>query len=170
MGGKANAAGSSSGGSIVSAGGKANATGGSAGALAGGGAAGSSVAGAGASGSGTAGHGGASVDCSGAAMEGICWYAGARGQSCTEVCALHGGVAPGAAALVGTAAQGGSAARCDEILEALGLPDAPIVARQTDGLGLGCHLYAGTSYWLSSPAYDPDASADEALVVCGCSH
>ncbi len=111
--------------------------------------------------------GGPSCGADGALLWGICWYLGAFGDSCDTTCGAHGGCDAAAPAHVGTAAQGGSAAECQEIFAALGY--AGTVATGVNSEGYGCHLWTPASeWWLSGPAFDPSASADGARIVCGC--
>lgn len=56
--------------------------------------------------------------CSGVSVGGYCWYLGAVGQSCTQVCSSRGGVN-----IAGTrnyAGSGGTNAQCQSVLNALG--------------------------------------------------
>ncbi len=108
------------------------------------------------------------ASCSGPLRGGICWYLGPDGSSCQQVCASHGTVAPGAASHVGTTAQGGSLAECGILLGLLGVTGTPASGVRSDGLGLGCHIYSGVLWWVSSPAFDATASHTSARLVCGC--
>lgn len=118
---------------------------------------------------GSSGSGGSvSPACSGAFELGECWYLGAAGQSCTSVCAEHGGVDLDGATAVGIAAQGGSRAECATLLAALGVTEAPTSASRADGQGLGCHLYNRSPYWLTSPQFAPAAKSSHASLVCSC--
>jgi hypothetical protein len=92
------------------------------------------------------------------------------GASCDATCAEHGGAASNTALYVGTAAQGGSAAECAQLLDLLGEADAPFSATRDDGLGLGCHLYDSVAYWLSSPAFSSSVADPEAELVCACNN
>jgi len=106
--------------------------------------------------------------CSGVPHAGICWYLGPQGNSCQQVCTSHGIPAPNAASHVGTAAQGGSNAECKVLLGLLGISGTPDDGTRTDGLGLGCHLYSATPWWLKSPNFAASASQVNSRLVCGC--
>jgi hypothetical protein len=110
------------------------------------------------------------VECGdGALLWGLCWYLGAGGQSCLEVCALHGGYAEETSDHVGVPAQGGSLAECNEIFTALGYFYGTVEGTRDDGLGLGCHRWGGdVLWWLTDPPFDPAHSVLEAERVCGC--
>jgi hypothetical protein len=118
--------------------------------------------------SGSQSEAGAPGSCAGVALHGACWYLGELGQSCTVVCDAHGGSASDAASFVGVPAQGGSLAKCAELLSALGDGEKPTEATRSDDSGVGCHIYATKSYWLSSPTYTPSAHLGVAKLVCGC--
>lgn len=106
--------------------------------------------------------------CSGVSYSGICWYLGAKGSSCTQVCANHGQPATNAASIVGTAAQGGSLTQCKTLFVLLGNTLAPVQGTRSDGLGLGCHLYGTVTWWLTSPNFDVASSQPISQRVCGC--
>lgn len=116
----------------------------------------------------------AARSCGGALLGGICWYLGAAGESCNQVCAPRGGFAPTAIQVVGTDAQGGSPEECSSVLDVL--LDEPGVEAQSGtqpAQGVGCHLFeeqsgAPVRWWLSSPAFDADASLVGVPVACGC--
>lgn len=57
--------------------------------------------------------------CSGALVGGHCWYLGADGQSCTQVCASRGGL--NLAATRDYAGSGGSNAACNSVMNSLGI-------------------------------------------------
>jgi hypothetical protein len=76
-------------------------------------------------------------------------------------------VAAGAEAFVGTTAQGGSVAECQQLLVLLGVTVAPFSGTRDD-VGLGCHLYDEEAYWLEEPDFTSDASVPEARIVCAC--
>jgi hypothetical protein len=102
--------------------------------------------------------------------EEICWYLGALGASCVETCTDHGGVAEDAASYVGTEAQGGSAEECAALLELLGLGNTVSSGTRTsvDQLGLGCHVFPDSNWWLSAPDFDAADSLGNVQIVCGC--
>jgi hypothetical protein len=97
-----------------------------------------------------------------------CWYLGALGLSCAQVCASHGGYIA-EVSYVGTAAEGGTLARCDMLLDLLVGPGETTSGVRADNRALDCHLYAGARWWLASgPAFDPLVSASNAQLVCSC--
>jgi hypothetical protein len=106
--------------------------------------------------------------CAGVRSAGICWYLGVSGASCDETCTVHGGTAPGTASFVGTPFQGGSLNECATILLALGESIAPMEGVRYDGLGVGCHIYDGVPWWLSSPNFNSSAWQVNTRLVCGC--
>jgi hypothetical protein len=133
------------------------------------GAAGASGAGAGASNSDGGAGASSAGSCAGVALNGACWYFSSLGASCSATCAAHGGDAPNAPSFVGVPAQGGSLAKCASLLVALGYDSTkPGQATRSDAAGVGCHVYGLKSYWLSAPAYSPDAHLGSAKLVCGC--
>jgi hypothetical protein len=182
--GLAGSAGQSNGGSSSANGGSAGSAGASAGSGGNGGTAGSSG---GASGAEAGGAGGTYVDaatvpetgldaglsCQGLPLDGICWYLGPAGESCSEVCEDRGGFNPAATAVIGTASQGGSLERCSALLEVLdGTANQDVVqGTQVAGIGVGCHVFdatAGYWWWLESPDFSEDASLAGGSIVCGC--
>ena len=104
----------------------------------------------------------------------ICWYIGLPNQSCTNLCAEHGGLHPDAPSLIGTAEQGGSSYVCGIILFNLSLYGIPIELSSPTGQGLGCYRYYDTfnnSYfnsWVTDLAFDPDQAAINTQRICGC--
>lgn len=111
--------------------------------------------------------------CGGALFGGICWYLGAVGESCNQVCALRGAFNPAAIEVVGTEAQGGSREECSAVLEVLLGDPGPETAAGTQPVqGVGCHLYEDQGelfrWWLSSPEFSADASLAGVPLACGC--
>lgn len=106
--------------------------------------------------------------CAGISLHGVCWYFGELGQSCASACLEHGGEAPSAASFIGVSAQGGSLAKCTEILARLNRLPAPTSAERFDSLGLGCHSFGAQNYWLRAPLYSSFASNRNAQLACGC--
>src|SRR5664280_115847 len=65
----------------------------------------------------TGGSSGSAACGAGAApLNGLCWYLGAAGASCSDTCANHGGLSSLAVSYVGTALQGGSLSKCTAVL------------------------------------------------------
>jgi len=106
--------------------------------------------------------------CTGVSYGGICWYLSTTGASCAQTCASNGGTAQNMASFVGTTAQGGSLEKCTTLANLLGLNQKPVSGSRNDGLGLGCHVYLGVPWWLSSPAFSTGASLANSRLVCGC--
>ena len=106
--------------------------------------------------------------CAGSSRGGICWYLGPQGSSCQQVCTGHGQPALSAATHVGTASQGGSLSECGILFGLLGVSGTPTNGARSDGLGLGCHVYGTTLWWLNSPNFSASASHASAKLVCGC--
>jgi hypothetical protein len=111
---------------------------------------------------------GTTTSCAGVPYQSICWYLGSAASSCQQVCASHGQTASNAASFVGTVAQGGNVTECAAILSLLGVAQAPTSGTRTDGTGLGCHVFSGQPWWLSSPAFSTSASNMNARIACGC--
>ena len=127
----------------------------------------------------TGGAGGASGSedpaCAGELYGGICWYLGARGDSCTETCANHGGTAAEAASYVGTDDQGGSLAECAAVLQLLGVANANSTTGFTSNDGVGCVVYfgvlgVGLPVWITNTPFNPDDSpgSGQSRLACGC--
>ena len=79
--------------------------------------------------------------CSGVSVGGYCWYLGAAGQSCTQVCSSRGGVN-----IAGTrnyAGSGGTNAQCLSVLNALGQTGGVNQSPCADGMQYtGCIRYS----------------------------
>jgi hypothetical protein len=106
--------------------------------------------------------------CDGVEASGACWYYGAAGESCEQVCTGHGDV--DADATIKIAGSGGSWAACNNIFNALGAPavifgDSPmcLVAAgcvyDTSGAGRGRCITPPTTTTASHPV---------ARRVCAC--
>ena len=108
-------------------------------------------------------------DCgTGVLLADACWYLGTLGASCAQVCESHGGYIA-EPSYVGVAAEGGTLARCDMLLDLLVGPGETMSGTRADGMALGCHLYEGVRWWLNSgPLLDPLVSERFAQLVCSC--
>jgi hypothetical protein len=107
--------------------------------------------------------------CAGVLVSDVCFYLARKGTDCETFCSSRGGFDPRTSGLVGTAAQGGSAASCAQVMEALGLGVDVVEGALGKGRGLGCHRATdGANWWLSSPDFDPKASAAGVRNACGC--
>jgi hypothetical protein len=106
--------------------------------------------------------------CAGMLHEGRCWYLGGANASCRDTCEDRGGCDPDAPSVVGTSAQSGSYEQCASLLRAFGVAQAPEEAHRVDGMGLGCHLYGGAPYWLTTPDFSVTARSLGARLLCAC--
>jgi hypothetical protein len=110
------------------------------------------------------------ASCGGARRFELCWYLAQEDTSCNSECANKGGFDPRALSYIGTAAQGGSAEQCEQVLTALGEPGP--VSPGTQQIGLGCHLWNNNDrWWLQSPTFSPNAATPEgtgARITCAC--
>jgi len=105
---------------------------------------------------------------SGVALGDACWYLGARGASCNQVCATHGGYLA-RVNYVGVAAEGGSLANCDMLLDLLVGPGDTEGGYRKDMNPIGCHLFENSRWWLGAgPPFDPQASERVSRIVCSC--
>jgi hypothetical protein len=100
-------------------------------------------------------------------LGGFCWFLGALNQSCEGVCAAHGGFVP-SLAYVGSRAQGGSLSRCDAVLTLLTTEGVTQSGYREDGRGVGCHLFDGGRWWLSSPSFSATAYYLSTQQACSC--
>jgi hypothetical protein len=100
-------------------------------------------------------------------LGGFCWFLGAVNQSCETVCAAHGGFVP-SLAYVGSRAQGGSLSRCDAVLTLLTAEGATQAGYREDGRGVGCHIFEGNRWWLTSPSFSATAYHSKAQQACSC--
>jgi hypothetical protein len=109
------------------------------------------------------------IPCVGVIVGGYCWYLGDLGQSCSEVCASHGGYHDATRTYAGSE---GSSSNCWQVLDALHAPqgDSAIIYYDCGTYlgGIGCSLYSylkGTSgsvtrRYCVSPTTTPDAKND----------
>ena len=122
----------------------------------------------------TGGSSGSAACGAGAApLNGLCWYLGAAGASCSDTCANHGGLSSLAVSYVGTALQGGSLSKCTAVLNALGLTGT--VSADILSAGVGCIRYSGTGasgpglYWVGLlPLFSATAFLAAGEPACGC--
>lgn len=113
--------------------------------------------------------------CSGVMIGGYCWYAGAKGQSCTQVCASRGGVnITGTRNYVGS---GGNITNCTNVSSALGLTIGSPTDSNSCSSGLqymGCGEY--TSIFgvrivrCSNAATTADSTIGAFRRVCACNN
>jgi hypothetical protein len=100
-------------------------------------------------------------------LGGFCWFLGAVDQSCETVCAAHGGFVP-SLAYVGSRAQGGARSRCDAVLTLLTAEGTTQAGYREDGRGVGCHIFEGNRWWLTSPSFSATAYHWKAQQACSC--
>ncbi len=113
----------------------------------------------------------AAASCGGTVALALCWYLSEPGDSCDATCVGHGGFDDRSLALVGTFYQGGSAQSCSDVLHALGAQEPVFTISHYDGVGLGCHRWAGMSYWVDLPAlafFASYRSAPDVQIACAC--
>lgn len=100
-----------------------------------------------------------------------CWYFGTFNQSCTDVCATHGGVVNN---YINDAGSSGKVTKCKQLLSATGAPGSAFNKDDdctTEGVGYGCHYNSGVSnsqIICKSPV--TTAAAKKSLVrrLCSC--
>lgn len=113
-----------------------------------------------------------------------CYFLGANGSSCEEVCTktlnlptpqcsqsiqyTRGNVGASEAILpyLGTPDQGGNSARCNSIASILGFPNVEAGTRLNEGVG--CHVMNKKSWYLLDPNTENNASAPGVERICGC--
>lgn len=104
--------------------------------------------------------------CAGASVGGYCWYLGSSGQSCTAVCAAHGGYHSATRSYAGS---DGTDARCTAVLNALGYDGSP-VTRGWTSYGVGCG-YSGRAIRYAAPyTTTAGATAPGRQRVCACNN
>lgn len=82
----------------------------------------------------------------GALIDGKCWYMSNAGQSCTSVCAAHGGYSSATRDYAGSS---GTNAQCAEVLNALGEGPVSSISNycsNTCSSGCGRHTLSGTQF------------------------
>lgn len=115
--------------------------------------------------------------CDGVVVGGACWYYGGIGESCKDVCALHGGYDEFTRTYAGSAGTDSQCTQVLEALEALSDTDGQLTV-YTEEQGLGCHVWEialGTegvrAQWYRSltPTTPEAASADPWMRrACAC--
>ena len=111
--------------------------------------------------------------CCQATNGGNCWFLGALGESCADVCAA---VAPGSfpdagydADTASYAGTGGSDANCQAVLNAVLNPDPPFGGSTTcGGGGTGCSVISGTGYRCTDAATNAVDSHPLVRRACAC--
>jgi hypothetical protein len=96
-------------------------------------------------------------------VAGSCWYFGQDGASCTATCASLGLVVDPATSTFA----GASPANCNAVLDALGDGNPAVVASGPCLVGLGCHVFGGTTRTLCDVSSDGAALAGYER-VCAC--
>lgn len=112
-----------------------------------------------------------SSSCGGVSVGGFCWYLGAYGQSCSEVCSSRGGYHQATESFAGS---GGSHRNCVDVVAALTNQNSPTVANGTGGPAAGC-TYADDPtpaqvgfFWFNTSATSASFSHALAKRVCSC--
>ena len=107
--------------------------------------------------------------CGGTEVGGGCWYLGADNQSCTSVCASHGGYDALTESYAGSA---GSDSHCSAVLDALGTGNGIITTTTwASYAGMGCFANSandGRRY--TAGAATAGASYSVAYRACACSN
>ncbi len=108
--------------------------------------------------------------CGGIEIGGYCWYLGAQGQSCDNVCASHGGYHEATRTYAGSE---GTSQNCYHILEALGAPpDSDGKLPAMDSIDSGCYSdWFGTTsvFWQRGTLPTTSSSRDSARQrACAC--
>lgn len=114
--------------------------------------------------------GGTTITCGsgGVAVNSVCWYYGAAGESCTTVCASRGGYNSATLTYVGS---GGSAANCGAVMDALGVAGTGNATAQGCGLAIGCYYDTTTApnrFLCTSPATNTGDSYGFGRRICAC--
>lgn len=114
--------------------------------------------------------GGSSSSCAGVTVGGFCWYYSNTNESCTTVCASHGGFNAGTVSYAGSS---GSLANCSAVLGALGAPNglaAPIDNACVTAPLVGCSYDANTQVRVrcTTATTSAAASAFWARRACAC--
>ncbi|MFN8543653.1 MAG: hypothetical protein U0807_05540 [Candidatus Binatia bacterium] len=116
--------------------------------------------------------------CTGTQVGGYCWYLGAAAESCTQTCAAAGRTY--STATESYAGSGGTEANCNAVLDALGVPAAPISSGLCSNPLTLAPLPAECSYAQPIPPYaaarnrctnvpaDPNAATPWAQRACAC--
>jgi len=103
--------------------------------------------------------------CAGVSVGGYCWYQGAGGQNCDQVCAGHGGNTAGT-----TAYAGANAGSCSNVLAAFGLAAARSNAC-ADGYGCWVNTFGGGNFFCTSPAANTSAAYWQSVSrLCSCAN
>lgn len=104
--------------------------------------------------------------CGGTQAGGHCWYFGAAGASCDNVCASHGGYHEATRTYAGSE---GTTSNCDQLLNMLGAPADPSGTGTINLRGLGCYYSYGTnSRWRDTYPTLSNASSSNRSRVCAC--
>ncbi|MDJ0765849.1 MAG: hypothetical protein QNJ97_22895 [Myxococcota bacterium] len=102
----------------------------------------------------------------------ICWIMGELNQNCNDACEPWGGYHSDASQYIGSVDQTGDIngeAMCTAIIVEMGYSETIKRCTQTHGMGLGCHLWRGESFWwCEHHTFDPTYKDDQAQLVCGC--
>ena len=104
--------------------------------------------------------------CSGVQIGGACWYQSGPGQSCKSVCSARGGYDSATKSYAGS---GGSNAKCQSVLDGLGLGKGKV--NTMTGKGYGCFLNSLSSTRIRDKKNTDDgASSTGAVRACACNN
>ena len=108
--------------------------------------------------------------CSGALLDGLCWYLGVSGDSCNDTCLAHGSFDDRAIPIIGSDNQGGNEDQCAAVLTVLLGEEPNSVNTDNDNEGVGCHLSGNDEdpTWFDEPDFSADASLSDARIACAC--
>jgi hypothetical protein len=108
-----------------------------------------------------------SQNCMGVNVGGYCWYQGAEDESCSEVCASHGGYHEATRYYAGS---DGTNENCKAVLGAFGFSSGKFF--ETAQGGLGCFIIGGAPYRYRDKQHRTEASAKSVTPgrrrVCAC--
>ena len=106
--------------------------------------------------------------CGGVQYNSACWYLGAAGQSCDQVCATHG--LANAAATIAVGSGAANFAVCSAVLDAVAAPALPSSGDVTCGSGGGCLFSTGGAGRMhcTAPATTTGASFGVWRRACAC--
>jgi hypothetical protein len=108
---------------------------------------------------------GSSSGCGGTTVGGACWYYGNDNQSCTSVCATHGGYD---AATLTYAGSSGTLAQCDAVLVALGAGTGSTVDDCQSATSVGCMTRFGVRKRCASTSTTEGAAQIDYRRACAC--
>lgn len=106
-----------------------------------------------------------SSSCAGQSVGGHCWYLGAAAESCSTVCASHGGYNSATRSYAGAS---GSTANCEAVLTALNAPGSTVTSDNTCPVALECVYSVATMLRIQCTNGAESAAASNAAGVRAC--